>query len=246
MIAVLFVMALGCRNEFIERCPNDSSVAMAVAIVSDCTPSTEANVSPVPTGDTTNADAYKLHAYVYNSDGILIKDVEWRVSDSSLVSLAPIEASIETRREAMTLVQTTADILDLGGDTEPEATVTACVTNDCEAIDAGCVDCQPEVCSAPHIVKSVINAEGAWELSGATFPFPVAVYASQTGRDITAISSYYEPTIHGRQINFSSGSTSYVGHFTDETHVTGEAIVSPSGDNLGIWTAVKCPPIGCG
>lgn len=246
MFAVLCAMTLGCRNEFVDLCPNDYNVAVEVAIVSDCAPTTESSVSPVPAGDTTNVNDYKLHAYVYNSGGILVKDVEWRVSDdpTPLVILAPIEASAETRREAITLVQTTADILDRGGDTEPQATITACVRNDCIDSDSSCVECLPEVCSDPHTVKSVINAEGHWELSGATFPFPVPVYVSQSGRDLDAI--YYEPTIHGRQINFSSGSTSYVGQFTDRTHVTGEAIVSPSGDNLGTWTAVKCPDTGCG
>lgn len=242
MFTVLFAMTLGCRNEFIDLCPNDYTVAVAVAIVSDCAPP-EDGISPVPTGDTTNADAYKLHAYVYNSEGIMVKDVEWQVSDSELLVLAPIEASAETRREAMTLVQTTADILDRGGDVEPWATVTACVTNDCEAIDASCVECLPEVCSEPHVVRSVINAEGDWELSGATFPFPVPIRVRQTGRKLEA--AFYEPEINGRQINFSSGSTSYVGLFDNETHVTGEAIVSPSGDNLGTWTAVKCPDTGC-
>jgi hypothetical protein len=242
--AVLFVTMLGCRNEFVDLCPNNSGIATAVAIVSDCA-SPEDGISTVPAGDTTNISIYKLHAYVYNSESIMIKDVEWRVSDPELLVLAPIEASAETRREAMTLVQTIADILDRGGDTEPEATVTACVTNDCEGIDTSCVECQPEICSAPHTVRSVINAEGAWELSGATFPFTVAIYASQTGRTLDAISSYYEPEIHSRQINFSSGDTSYVGQFTDRTHVTGEAIRSPVGENLGTWTAMKCPDSGC-
>jgi hypothetical protein len=240
---VLLIAALGCRETFVDLCPHDSNVATEVAIVSDCIE--EDGTSPVPANDMTNVDHYKLHAYVYNVNHIMIKNVEWRVSDPTLVTLAPIGASAETPREARALIQTTADILDRGGDAEPTATITACVANDCVDSDSSCVECLPEICSAPHTVKSVVNAEGAWELSGVTFPFTVAIYASQTGRELEAISSFYKPEIHADQINFSAGSTSYLGHFIDRTHVTGEAIVSPSGDDLGTWTAVKCPDAGC-
>ncbi|MBI5071933.1 hypothetical protein HZB93_03535 [Candidatus Falkowbacteria bacterium] len=157
LFAVLFAMALGCRNEFIDPCPNDSSVAMAVAIVSDCAPP-EDGISVVPAGDTTSVSDYKLHAYVYNSYGIMIKDVDWQISDNpTLLTLAPNGASAETRREATALIQTTADILDRGGDTEPKATVMACVTNNCEVIEAGCVECLPEICSPPHTVRSIVG-----------------------------------------------------------------------------------------
>lgn len=242
--AVLFAATFGCRNEFVDLCPNDYNVAIAVVIVSDCAPP-EDGISPVPAGDMTNVVNYKLHAYVYNSGGILVKDVEWRVSDPTLVILTPIEASAETRREAITLIQTTADILDRGGDTEPEATVTACVTNDCIDSDSSCVECLSEVCSAPHTVRSVVNAEGFWELEGATFPFTVQLAASQTGRDLEAISSYYRPEIHGQQINFAAGDWHYRGEFSDHEHVVGRVIRDSTGEDLGEWTANKCPDAGC-
>lgn len=247
MFVVLFAAMLGCRNEFIELCAGEYEIISAVVIESECV--TDDGTSPVPTRDTTNAGHYRLRAHVVNERGMnMIQNVEWRVSDPTLVDLAITEADPEFHREATALIRTTADILDRGGEVEPEATITACVINDCSDYNSGegCAQCVPEICSVPHTVRSVVNAEGAWELQGATFPFPVQLYASQTGRTLEAISSFYRPEIHGRQINFTAGENwHYIGQFSDHRHVTGEVIESPSGTSLGTWTATKCPDSGC-
>ncbi len=238
----IFAVLCGCRNEFIDLTREEYGVVTQIMIRPDF-PEGDGSIA-VPKGDQSNTANYKLRAYVYNHDGMpLYRPIDWRVSDPALVELMP-ETDDPPTHEARAAIRTLQDVFDAEGETEPEATITACVTNDCEGY-GGEVVCEPEICSAPITVKGVVNAEGAWELSGATFPFTVAIYTSQTGRTLDAISSYYEPEIHGNQINFSAGSTSYVGHFTDRTRVTGEAIVSPSGDNLGTWTAVKCPDTGC-
>ncbi len=244
MFAVLFAMVLGCRENYIEPCADEYNLISAVVIEGSSFDDDGASV--VPVGDSTNPADYKLLVHVISERGMnLIQNVEWRVSDPTLVNLEITEADPEFHREASALVQTLADILDRDGENEPETTVVVCVVNDCASYlgGDGCTPCVPEICSAPHTIRAVVNAEGDWELSGATFPFPVPIRVRQTGRELAA--AFYEPEINGRQINFSSGSTSYVGHFTDHEHVTGEAIVPPSGDNLGTWTAVKCPPTGC-
>lgn len=238
-------VTIGCRNEFVDLTPReDYNIATQVILRADFSEEDGITVA-VPKDDNTNSYRYTLRAYIYNYRGmVLLRTVDWHVSDETTVELVPFDDEDPPTHEARALVRMRKDIFDLGGETEPEATVTVCVTNDCEGT-SGEVECLPEICSNTVIVKGVINAEGAWELEGATFPFPVQLYASQTGRELEAISSYYHPKIHGRQINFSAGSTSYVGHFTDRTRVIGEAFVSPSGDNLGTWTAIKCPPTGC-
>lgn len=244
MFAVLFVAVLGCRENFVELCAGEYNLVSAVVIESSCFDDDGASL--VPVGDDTNLDAYKLRVHVVNERGMnLLRNVEWRVSDPTLVDLAVIEADPDFHRETSALVETLADILDRRGESEPETTVVVCATNNCADYlgGDGCAPCAPEVCSAPHTIRSIVNAEGDWELSGATFPFPVPIRVRQTGRKLEA--AFYEPEVHGRQINFSSGNTSYVGQFIDHEHVTGEAIISPSGDNLGTWTAEKCPPTGC-
>ena len=238
----LFAALCGCSHEFTDLSREEYGVVVQVTIQPDLFDG-DGSLA-VPKEDGTNAASYTLRVYAYNHDGVpLFRGAEWRVSDPAVVELMPDNEDPPTH-EARAAVRTLRDVFDLGGESEPEATVTACVTNDCEGYGGGVV-CESEICSEPFVVKGVINAEGAWELSGATFPFTVAIYASQTGRTLDAISSYYEPEIHANQINFSAGSTSYLGHFIDRTHVAGEAIVSPSGDNLGTWTAVKCPDTGC-
>lgn len=244
LFVVLSMVLFGCRDNFIELCADEYNLISAVVIESSCFD--DDGASPVPVGDDTNMDTYKLRVHIVNERGMnLLRNVEWRVSDPTLMNLSVVEADPDFHRETSALIETLADILDRDGEHEPEATVVVCATNDCADYlgGDGCAPCVPEVCSAPHTVRAIINAEGDWRLSGATFPFPVPIRVRQTGRKLEA--AFYEPEINGRQINFSSGNTSYVGHFEDETHVTGEAIVSPSGDNLGVWTAVKCPPTGC-
>lgn len=243
--AILFAVLFGCRENYVDLTPReDYGIAVHVVLQADLFEDDGATMA-VPKEDNTNSYRYTLRAYVYNYRGmVLLRSVEWRVSDPSAVELTPFDEEDPPTHEARAMVRATKDIFDLGGESEPEAVVIACTANDCEGT-SGEVECLPEVCSNSVTVKGVVNAEGAWELEGATFPFTVQLYASQTGRTLEAISSYYEPEIRGRQINFSSGSTSYLGHFIDRTHVTGEAFISPSGDNLGVWTAVKCPDSGC-
>ncbi len=244
MSAVLFAALFGCRENYVNLTPReDYGIAIQVVLRADF-PEADGSMA-VPKEDSTNASIYMLRAYVYNYQGmVLLRPVEWRISDRTVVELTPFDDEDPPTHESRAMVRAVKDIFDLGGENEPEAVITACVANTCES-GSGEVECLPEICSNSLTVKGVVNAEGAWELEGATFPFTVQLYASQTGRTLEAISSYYKPTINGRQINFSAGSTSYVGHFTDRTHVTGEAFISPSGDNLGIWTAVKCPDTGC-
>lgn len=244
LFAVFFVAVLGCRENFVELCAGEYNLVSVVVVESSCFDDDGASL--VPVGDDTNLDAYKLRVHVVNErDMNLLRNVEWRVSDPTLVDLAVIEADPDFHRETSALVETLADILDRRGESEPETTVVVCATNNCADYlgGDGCAPCAPEVCSAPHTIRSIVNAEGDWELSGATFPFPVPIRVRQTGQKLEA--AFYEPEIHGRQINFSSGNTSYVGQFIDHEHVTGEAIISPSGDNLGTWTAEKCPSTGC-
>lgn len=242
--AILCALTFGCRNEFVDLTPReDYGIAVQVVLRADFFEGD--GTMAVPKEDNTNSYRYTLRAYVYNYRGmVLLRPVAWRVSDSTVIELMPTSDEDPPTHEARAMVRAIQDIFDRGDESEPETAVTVCVANDCERI-SGEVECLPELCSNSITVKGVINAEGAWKLEGATFPFPVQLYASQTGRTLEAISSYYEPEIHDRQVNFSAGSTNYVGRFTDQTHVTGEAIVSPSGDNLGTWTAVKCPDTGC-
>lgn len=248
LFAVLFALTLGCRSEFVDLCPGEDQIATAVAIESDCV---EADgTSAVTANDVTGTDHYKLHAHVWRQGGAeFFKDVTWSVDDSTAFDLAPIPASPETSHEAATLILATADILDLGGDAEPETTVTVCVTNDCTHYTGGgeCAVCVPEVCSEPHTIRSVVNAEGAWELEGTTFPVTphLQLTAVQTGREIQGITGYLNPEIHGRQIEFSSGDWHYLGTFTDHEHVTGEVNLISTGEDLGPWTATKCPDSGC-
>ena len=245
MFAVLsLVVFIGCEHNFTELCADEYNLISAVVIEGSSFDDDGASV--VPVGDSTNPADYKLLVHVVSDRGMnLIRDVEWQVSDPTIVNLEIIESDSEFHRETSALIETLMDIMDRDSENEPEATVVVCATNDCANYLSGdgCAPCVPEICSEPHTVRAVVNAEGDWELSGATFPFPVPIRVRQTGRKLEA--AFYEPEINGRQINFSSGSTSYVGLFDNETHVTGEAIVSPSGDNLGVWTAVKCPDTGC-
>lgn len=243
-LLVFFMMTLGCRKNYIELCADEYNLVSAIAIEGGG----EDGVSSVPAGDETNADAYKLRVHVVNERGMnLVRDVEWQISDPTLVELATIDADPEFHREAAALIKTRADILDRGGPNEPEATITVCVQNDCARYSGGdgCAVCVPEVCSAPHTVRAVLNAEGAWELSGATFPFTVAIYVSQTGRALEAISSYYRPEINGRQIEFFADDWHYTGEFQNREHVTGRVVRDSTGEDLGEWTAAKCPPTGC-
>ncbi len=245
MFAVLFAMALGCRNEFIERCAEEYEIISAVVIESECV--ADDGTSSVPVGDTTNADDYKLRVHVVNERGMnMIQDVEWSASDDpTLVDLAIIEADPEFHREAAALIRTTADILDRGGEVEPGATITACVINDCSDYIGGdgCAPCIPEICSAPHTVRAVVNAEGDWELQGTTFPFPIQLRVRQSGRELAAAS--FEPGINGREIEFWSGDWHYRGEFADHENVVGRVIRDSTGEDLGEWTANKCPDAGC-
>lgn len=244
MFVVLFAMVIGCRENYEESCADEYNLVSAVVIESNCID--DDGVSLVPVGDGTSPADYKLLVHVISERGMnLIRNVNWRISDPALVNLETLEADPGFHREASALIETLADILDRDSENEPEATIVVCAVNDCENYlgGSGCAPCVPEVCSTPHAIQSIINAEGDWELSGATFPFPVPIRVRQTGRKLEA--AFYEPEISGRQINFSSGNTSYIGQFTDHEHVVGEAILSPGGENLGSWVAVKCPPTGC-
>ena len=244
LFAVFFLTLFGCRENRVELCAGEYEIATEVLVEAESFDTDGALA--VPAGDWTDVDKYKLRIHVVSGRNMnLFQDVEWRISDPTLVSLSALHADPDGHLEASAIVETTADILDRSGETEPETTITVCVQNDCAdyAGGEGCAACLPEVCSRPYKVRAIVNAEGDWRLQGATFPYPVPIRVKQTGRELTA--AFFEPSIHGTQINFSSGSTSYVGQFTDHEHVTGEAIVSPSGDNLGVWTAEKCPATGC-
>jgi len=242
MFVVLFAMGLCCRETYTELCPGEFYVATAVAVEGG----DEDGTSSVAVGDETNVDAYKLLARVINGRGMdVFGNVEWQITDSTLVRLATIEADPVTYRDASAIISTLTDILDSGGDFEPETTIRVCATNDCTNYlgGSGCAPCVAEVCSAPRTIRAVINAEGDWIVQGASFPFAVELHISQTGRKLDAV--FYAPEIHGWQIEFTSGDYHYTGEFTDREHVTGEVVNVPTGENLGEWTAVKCPPTGC-
>jgi hypothetical protein len=244
LFAVLFVTLFGCREIFVDICAGEYRLVTTVVIEGGG----EDGISAVPVGDETNIVAYKIRAHVVNGRRMnLIQNVEWRISDPSLVRLATVPADPESHLEATAIIETLADILDRGGASEPEATITACIQNDCAGYLGGedCATCVPEVCSAPHTVRAVVNAEGFWELQGATFPFTVQLAASQTGRTLEAISSYYRPEINGRQIEFWADDWHYIGEFTDREHVVGRVVRDSTGEDLGEWTADKCPDTGC-
>jgi hypothetical protein len=240
--AVLSVVVLGCRETYTELCPGEYHIATAVAIEGG----DEDGASAVPVGDLTNTDAYKLLARVINGRGMdTFRDVEWQVVDSDLAHLATINADPVTYRDASAIISTLSDILDQDGTTEPETTLRVCATNDCTNYlgGSGCAPCVPEVCSAPLTIRAVINAEGEWLLEGATFPFATPLHVSQAGRKLEA--GGFEPEIHGRTIEFWSWEIHYIGEFTDHEHVTGEVTNDATGENLGVWTATKCPDTGC-
>ncbi len=243
--AVLFAVLVGCRQNYIELCADEYNLISAVVVESSCFD--DDGASPVPVGDSTNPADYKLLVHVVSERGMnLIQNVEWRISDPTLVNLEITEADPEFHRESSALIETLADILDRDGETEPETTVVACVVNDCAGYlgGSGCAPCIPEICSAPHTIRSVVNAEGDWRLEGATFPWSVPIRVRQTGRELAA--AFYELEIRGRGIEFWSGEIRYRGVFTpDQEHVTGEAVNDSTGENLGVWTATKCPPTGC-
>lgn len=244
----LCAVLLGCREEYIDLCRGESSIVVSVILTSDSLDEDEGLV--VTREDETNMDHYSLKVYPYNDEGMILpRGVDWRITNPALVRLFPVPPDEEHGREGRALVQTLEDILDRGGETEPETTVVACVANDCANYQGGseCVQCQSEVCSRPITVRSVINAEGSWELSGATFPpIPIQLHVLQTGHELTAVSSEYEPRIEGRWVTFRAGGDwQYVGEFTDREHVAGEVTRLSTGENLGEWTATKCPPTGC-
>ena len=242
LFAVLFTMALGCRETYIELCPGEFSVATAVAVEGGG----EDGTSAVPVKDLTNADAYKLLARVINGRGMdVFRDVEWEITDVAIVRLATINADPVTYRDASAIISTLVDILDSGGETEPETTVRVCATNDCAGYlgGDGCAPCVAKVCSSPRTIRAVINAEGDWIIQDATFPFAVELHVSQSGRKLDA--AFYAPEIHGRQIEFASGDYRYTGEFTDHEHVVGRVVSESAGEDLGEWTATKCPLTGC-
>jgi len=242
LFAVLFIVTLGCRETYIELCPGEFYVATAVAVEGG----DEDGTSAVPVGDLTNANAYKLLARVINSRGMdTFGDVEWQIVDSDLAHLATIDADPVTYRDASAIISTLSDILDQDGTTEPETTLRVCATNDCTNYlgGDGCAPCVAEVCSSPRTIRAVINAEGDWIIQGATFPFAVELHVTQAGRKLDA--AFYAPEIHGRQIEFTSGDYLYAGEFADREHVTGEVVNVPTGEDLGEWTATKCPLAGC-
>lgn len=239
---ILSIVTFGCRETYLELCPGEYQIATAVAVEGG----DEDGTVPVPVGDETNPDAYELLARVINGRGMdTFGEVEWQIVDSELVHLSTIDADRETYRDASAIASTLADILDLGGEVEPETTIRVCTTNDCANYlgGSGCAPCVPEVCSAPRTVRAVVNAEGHWLLRGATFPFAVPIYVNQTGRKLEA--GGFELEIHGREIEFWSGTIHYLGEFADHEHVAGEATNDVTGENLGVWTAVKCPDTGC-
>ncbi len=239
---VLSAVFFGCRETYMELCPGEFYIATAVAVSG----SSEDGASAVPVGDETNTDDYKLLARVINGRGMdTFKRVEWQIVDSELVHLATIDADPETYRDASAIISTLVDILDSGGEGEPETTIRVCATNDCRNYlgGSGCAPCVPEVCSAPRTIRAVINAEGNWIIQGATFPFAFELHVSQNGRKLLAAS--FEPEINGRQIEFTSGDYRYTGEFADHEHVVGRVVSESTGDDLGEWTAAKCPITGC-
>lgn len=240
--AVFFFVSLGCRQTFIDLSREEYGVVTWVKVEADRS-ETDGSMA-VPKEDGTNTAVYTVRVYAYNHDGTpLFRSASWRISDPSVVELSPDEDDPPTH-EARAYVRTLQDIFDLGGENEPAATVTACVTNSCEDY-SGDVVCEPEVCSDPLAIEGVVNAEGFWELQGATFPFAVQLAASQTGRTLEAISSYYRPEINGRQIEFWADDWHYTGEFQNHEHVLGRVIRDSTGEDLGEWTADKCPDTGC-
>jgi len=111
LFAVFFVAVLGCRENFVELCAGEYNLVSVVVVESSCFDDDGASL--VPVGDDTNLDAYKLRVHVVNERGMnLLRNVEWRVSDPTLVDLAVIEADPDFHRETSALVETLADILE--------------------------------------------------------------------------------------------------------------------------------------
>lgn len=232
LTGLIFIFDCVYKNE--PKCEGQLEVADVVVVEGDFI---REQVLSVAKGDSTYTERYYIHAYALNHVGYAISQtVEWRVSDAELINFLPLASEAGTKIS----VKTTKDLLDVGSETEPEDTITACVTNDCSYAnkDDGCYPCGPEVCSNPLKIQSVINIEGSWRLEGATFPFPVEIYIQQTGHQIdTAFAA--NASINGREIIFDLGGFRYSCELENRESCVGDVVNTATSENLGVWTGTK-------
>ncbi len=161
-------------------------------------------------------------------------DITWSASDP-MVTLQMLDGPM-----GLTTSPTfDTDCLDTGTcPTEPSATVTACVTNDCPAT---ATNCKLTVCiNVP--IKGIVNLKGMWAWTG--YNLPATAKLLQGGRFVVvpAISND-RGIVLGDKIELRDDTHTYDGTISpDHQHMSGTVTDVLVDIPLGAWSAVRISP----
>ncbi|MFZ2804727.1 MAG: hypothetical protein WA001_05965 [Patescibacteria group bacterium] len=130
-----------------------------------------------------------------------------------------------------------ADVFDTSDLSEPTATITACAVNDCPMPRPD--DCQDQLCVS-FTSESVVNIEGEWSPTGATFDDRDVLTLSQDGRTfLDPLFGVQHGNILSTSVSFDVDDYSYIGNFTDRDHLVGQVSDSIGGNYIGDWSAER-------
>ncbi len=159
--------------------------------------------------------------------------VLWGAEDPSWIGIRSYGAG-----DDLVAVAGSSDLFDGDGETEPTTGLWACVVNDCPG-DAG-PDCQPIVCETVA-ATGVVNLEGGWRFSGATFSSPYATRTiAQDGRRTLFLEDDAEGEIQGARLTWEKDGYLYAGTVaSDRATVSGTVYHELTLSPIGLWTASR-------
>lgn len=169
-----------------------------------------------------NGDYYEVEA-----------QFDWYVTEPNVISLTFPYGP----HDNLCQIHGLTDIFDSQGDAEPQTIVSACAANLCP--DQKPADCQDQVC-AEMVYVSVVNLEGTWLMTGATFEADAEMNPTQNGRRFKdQANGVKDGRVLGTAVRFEIDDYLYQGIFTDRDHIQGEVTELMGDSTMGSWQAER-------